>query len=159
MSARTLQAVRQAIFTALTVPPLTYTINNGSPVTVPAANVFTLAPYDMGDKPIKPDPLVNFEVTGRGAQSLQLADRRVQIKVWVSTSMGSDDTVTEIMAAIYGLLESPNADGVSSLSRAATGQTLPVTIREVREIDSIGATFDIKSQRIYADATFHAIAS
>lgn len=158
MSARTLSAIRQAVYTALTSPLLTYTVNNGSAQTLPAANVFPMAPFDMGDGSTKPDPLVNFQVTGRGKPSLQLSDRRIVIKVWVSTASGSDDTVTEIMAAIYGVLESPNAEGVSPLSRAATGSTLAATIREVRETESIGATFEMMTQRIYADATFSAIA-
>lgn len=158
MSARTLSAVRQMLFTALTTPPLTYTVNNGAPQTVPAANVFTIPPFDMLDTQNRPSPLINFQVIGRGPVSLQLEDRRIEIKVWVSGTTGDDDDVTEIMAAIYGLIESPNADGVSPLSRVATGTTLGVLIREVRAIDASAPAFDTISQRIYVDASFSAIA-
>lgn len=155
---RTLTAVRQAIYAALTSPLLTYVVNGGAPITIPAANVFPIAPFDMGDGSAKPDPLINFQVTGRGKPSLELADRRITIRLWVSTASGDDDVVTEIMAAIYALIESPNAEGISPLSRAAGSGTLATIIREVRETDSYAPTFEGQTQRIFADATFAAIA-
>jgi hypothetical protein len=157
MSARTIQAVRQSLYSALTNPPLSYQVNSGAIQTVPAANVYTMAPFDMPENADKPDPLVNFTVLGRGVESLQLYSRRIEIKVWVSTLTGSDDDVTEIMAAIFGLIESPNSEGVSPLSRAATATTLAVVVREVREIESIAPTYEVSTQRVFADATFHAI--
>ena len=139
MSFRSLTGVRQALFTALTVPTLMYTINDGTAQTLPATSVQPFAPWNLGDQP-PADPLVCFAISGRGIESRKLPDRRLGMKIWVSASTDSD-LVTDLYEAIRARLapDTDLGDGYVSWARpAVTGQptgqnTLPAIIRSCRE--------------------------
>lgn len=160
---RLIPAVRQAVGAALTSPPLTYAINNGSPQTLPTANIKPRAPW-VGSG-ARPDPMVNFAVSSRGTVSLALADRHLTLKVWVSATGGSaptdppgDDLVTEIYEAVRGRLISPDNSGRTLWSRASAGSTLGVVIRECRETMMLAVDFDKDSNRWYCSAEFNVFA-
>lgn len=154
---RTIAALRQAVFAALTSPALSYTVNNGAPQPLAAGNVRPGGQFVGAG--VAPDPFVSFEISAGPTISLAIADRRVHIKVAVSSAAaGGDDLVTEILEGVRARLIS-GPEGISALSRAATGSTLPVTVREIREVGTpLGAAFESVSQRWYASTEFSAIA-
>ena len=154
---RTVPALKQVIGDALTVPPLTYTVNDGAPVTLPDANVFGSAPVDVANPP---DPLVSFTVGSRGSKSLELSSRELEIKVSVSSAApNGDDIVDELYEAIRARLVSPDGGGRHPLSRAATATTLPIAIATIRETSALPPMFEDRSSRWYVTATFLCIAT
>ena len=156
MSLRTIQAARQAIFNILTTTPLTYTVNNGQMQTVPLANIQSSAPWTLGATE-PPDPLISFVVSSNGVGELILDDRRIEIKLWVSTKVGAGDHVTEIYEAIRLRIVS-GSEGISPLSRSATGSTLACNITEVHEKKVMYPEFEKDSSRWYISATYSAVA-
>jgi hypothetical protein len=154
---RTLQAARQGFFAALTTPPLTYQIDAGPPQTLPIENVWRCEPVDVPEP--KPDPLVCISVADAGRASLAIPMRNLDIALNISSALpGADDIVTELASAVVGLLESPDPSGAHPLSRAATAQTLPISIAQVRSSGISASRFDPVSQRWYVTASFHVVA-
>ncbi|MDB5042168.1 MAG: hypothetical protein JWN27_2894 [Candidatus Eremiobacteraeota bacterium] len=153
---RTIPAVRQAVFSALTSTAFQYVINAGAPITIPVSSFRAGKQFVGSGTP--PDPFVTIDVTDGGAVTQALPDRHVRIKVTASTAaVGGDDAVTEIIEVAIARLRS-GPEGISLLSRAATGATLPATIREVRNAGGLPAAFEEQSQRWYASTEFTAIA-
>lgn len=169
---RTLQAVRQVLYAALTTPPLTYQINSGAPITLSAQNVAARPVWTpaVGGGAQPPSPYVCFSVGGAGHETL-IAERLLRARFWVSSASGSaapDDDVTELYEAVRERLHGADDDAQAgfesfappSLSRSATGQTLGVIVRRCREQPpgALAADFDDKSGRWYISATYEIVA-
>ncbi len=165
MANRTLQAVRQAVYAALTSPALTYQINAGPALTLPAASIQNRPIWSAvasGTEP--PSPYVTFTVGGRGNIGRFSDERILDLKIWVSSS-ASDDDVTEIYEAIRARLHLADQNGFDDglappdLSRVATGSTLGVNVRECVEYRVLPAEFDKASGRWYLSATYMIVAN
>lgn len=169
---RTLQAVRQVVYAALTSPQLVYTVNDGSPITLPVANVSSRAPWNpaVGGSLQPPSPFVAFSVGGRGHDTM-LAERQMRLKIWVSsnsTTVSPDDEVTELYEAIRARLHGADDEATSdwlqfappSLSRTDTAQNLGLAVRRCREVGSgaLPAEFETTSARWWISAEYVVIA-
>ncbi|MHB1798061.1 MAG: hypothetical protein ACYCUI_07115 [Vulcanimicrobiaceae bacterium] len=166
MANRTLQAVRQAVYAALTSPPLTYQINAGPTLTLPAASIQNRPIWSAvasGTEP--PSPYVTFTVGGRGNIGRFTDERILDLKIVVSSTT-SDDDVTEIYEAIRGRLHLADQNGTDDglappdLSRVAVaGVTLGVNVRECIEGRVLPAEFEKASGRWYLSATYAIVAN
>ena len=169
---RTLQAVRQVLYAALTSPPLQYAVNDGPTITLSANNVAARPVWTPavsgGSQP--PSPYVAFSVGG-GGNATMLAERTLRMQIWVSSNSGTnapDDEVTELYEAIRARLHGADDDATSdwlqfvppSLSRTPTAHTLGVTIRRCREINpgASPADFEPTSARWYVSAHYLIVA-
>jgi hypothetical protein len=169
MSYRTLQAVRQAVYNALTAPPLSYQINADAPITLGVANVSPRAVWTpaVGGQAMPLSPSVAFSVQGK-AHEVLLAERDLRMKIWVSSNSvnAPDDEVTELYEAVrsrlHGADDSANGDWLqfppASLSRADGDGILGVAMRRCREIEVLTADFEPNSARWYVSATYEVIA-
>lgn len=172
---RTLQAVRQVIYYALTAPPLTYSINGSSPITLSAANVSTRAPWNLAvgltpQEPI-PTPSVAFTVEGKSPWQM-IAERDMMLKIWVSSNStnlpafaGPDDEVTEVYEAIRAILhgaddeaQTSEAFPPASLTRVATDLALGLTVRRCRESHAFPADYEKDSARWWISASYRIVA-
>lgn len=155
---RTITAFRQSVFSILTSPQLAYVVNGAAPQVLPVASVRGEPPWVTGAD-AAPDPLVNFSVASRGRQSLELRDRHIELRIWISSASGPD-VVTALAEAVLARIapESADASSSSALSRAAAPSTLPIVVRELRESSVLPAAFEKESQRWWISATFSAIA-
>lgn len=154
---RTVPAVKQAIGDALTNPPLTYTVNDAAPLTLPTDNVFGAAPVDIVDPP---DPMVSFIVGARPSISPELRARELEIKLSISSGKpNGDDIVDELYEAVRARLLSTDGGGRNALSRSATATTLPVSIVTIREAGALPPGYDSQSSRWYLTATLVCIAT
>lgn len=169
---RTLQAVRQVLYAALTAPPLTYQINDGAPITLSAQNVAARPVWTpaIGGGPQAPSPYVCFAVGGAGHSTL-IAERGLRARIWVSSDSGSnapDDEVTELYEAIRARLHGADDEATSdwlefappSLSRIDTAHALGVAIRRCRELSpgAQPADYEPQSGRWYVSATYEIVA-
>lgn len=167
---RTIQAVRQVIYAALTSPQLVYTVNDGDPVTLPVVNVSARPVWTpaVGGGTQPPDPYVAFSVGGGSPDAFQ-NERKLRMQIWVSSNSATvspDDECTELYEAIRLVLhcadDEPHDDGFPkpSLSRTATATTLGVQIRRCREMSpgAFPADYEPKSARWYVSAHYEIVA-
>lgn len=169
---RTIQAVRQVLYAALTSPALTYQINDGTPITLSSQNVAARPVWTpaVGGGAQPPTPYVCFSVGGGGHETM-LAERSLRARIWVSSNSADnppDDEVTEIYEAIRARLHGADDEATSewlqfappSLSRSDTAQALGLAIRRCREMrpGAQPADFEIASARWYVSATYEIVA-
>ena len=170
---RTIQAVRQVIYAALTSPQISYMVNDDGPFTLPVANVSarpTWAPA-VGGQPDPPTPYVAFAVGGSG-HDVMLAERAMRMQIWISScssNVAPDDEVTELYEAIREILHGADDDDdpgswlqfrPPSLSRSDTAQTLGLAIRRCREMNpgALPADFEPSTARWYVSARYEIVA-
>lgn len=156
---RTLQSLRQRIFAALTSPLLTYTVNDGSPQTLPAANVQPKAVWEVGKT--APMPLVCFTVEGRESPVRAFNERVLRLKLWVVSESGQSECseLYEAVRAILHLGDSESVpDGPANLSRKATGTTLALGMRECIETRVSGVDYERETNRWYLVAEYRIVA-
>lgn len=158
MKNRTVQALRQSVYAALTSPPLQYQVNNASPVALPAANVIPKEVWLAGGAQA-PMPLVCYVVSSIGNPSRTISDRQLMLKVWCVSSAGTDEC-TELYEAVRSVLHTADQDGpAKSLSRAATATTLPIAVALCVERRAPGVAFEEKTQRWYCVGEYDVIAN
>lgn len=156
---RTLQALREAVYSALTTPPLQYQIDTTSaPLqTLPAASVHAKAVWDAGDPPM---PALAFSVSAAGNPSRLEAERTLTLRVWaISASTG--DECTEIYEAARARLHTADQDappGIADLSRPSVGGALGLVVRELIEQRVSEASFDQQTSKWYVTAEYRVIA-
>lgn len=162
---RTLQAVRQALFRALTSPPLAYQINAGPVQTLPSTSVQNQPIWSaVASGTTPPSPYVTFTVGSRGSIGRQTNERLLECKINVSSS-GTSDDVTEIYEAIRARLQFADANGsddgfaAGDLSAVPTPTTLGLSVRECREERVLPAEFEKASGRWYISATYSIVAN
>lgn len=163
---RTRVAVKQAVYARLTSPPIGYSINNGPPLTVPAANVQQRAIWTpgVGGKAQPPSPYVAFSV-GNTPHDTLMGERVLELKIWVSSTQ-SDSEVDEIYEAIRALLHGADDEATPewatfpppTLSQVATSTTLALTVRRCREQRALAADFEPNSARWYVSAQYRIVA-
>ena len=159
----TIQALRQRVYAALTVPQLTYSINGASPVTLPVANVVPRYLWEIGET--APMPLVAYAVEGRGDPSSALGRyldvRKLQLKFWVVSAIGISEA-TSIYEAVRGVINYADQDappGVTDLSRAGTGGSdQPLTVQYCRESWAHDPAYEVETKRWYLAAEYDVVA-
>lgn len=150
---RTLQAVRQAIYTALTSPQLTYQINANAPVTLPIANVIPQS-IELAGGAQAPMPLIAIAIEGRGIPSRTVNDRKLGLRIWCVSSTGPDEC-TELYEAVRARIHASDQDNNSyNMSRPPTGSTLGVVFRECIEERVSPIYFENETQRWYIRAEY-----
>lgn len=156
--AQTLQAVREAIYSALTSPQLSYVINNGAPIPLPVANVQAKTVWEVATPP---SPLIAFSVSQRAPHSRYLyGERNLAIKIWI-TSLATEDEVTELFEATNAKIAFADQDapiGTTGLSRIAAGNVLGVVFREIVPTRVSDVAFERESNRWYLVAEYNAAA-
>jgi hypothetical protein len=169
MSFRTQQAVKQAVYSRLTSPPITYAINASSPITLTAANVVSRAVWipAVGGQPQAISPYIAFSVGGRAHEKL-LAERDLKLKIWVSSNSldRPDAEVTEVYEAVRALLHGADDEATSewlqmappSLTRADGEGILGCVVRRCREVEALDADYEPNSARWYISATYRVVA-
>lgn len=163
---RTLQAVRQVIYAALTDPQIVYNVNNEGPITLPVENVSPRAIWNpaVGGQTQPPSPFVAFAVGGGSPDPFQ-NERKLRMQIWVSSNASTyqpDDECTELYEAIRAIIhcadDEPHDDAIPkpSLSRSTTATTLGVQIRRCREMapGALPADYEPKSARWYVSAHY-----
>jgi len=157
---RTIQALREAVYSALTVPQLQYRINTDTAplIALPIANVFSKPVWDLGQNP--PMPALAFSVAVTGNISRLLPDRRMALKLWAISAKNGDEC-SEIYEAARARLHTADQDrppGIADLSRVASGTTLQLVLRELIEVRVSEPSFETSSSRYYLSAEYNAIA-
>jgi hypothetical protein len=156
---QTLQSFRQAVYTALTVPPLTYMVNNGAPQTLPVANVAPRSVWNITSQ--TPDPAIFFDVAvQKKAVSRYIDQRWLTLRTWC-VATASDDTATALYEASRLILHRADQEApplVQTLSRIAGTSTFPLTVVELLETRALPASFEKESARWYVEAWYEAIA-
>ena|GEM_PF-3920016 len=159
-----LQALAEAVYVAMTSPPLSYTTQNANgtygSATLPAANVVKKAVWLSGPNP--PDPLVAFAVSGRGVKSRYLSDRDLRVKLWTVSNFPLAATfLYEAVRARLHLADQEGAEYASTgdISRAAAANALGVSVRECVEIEALPEEFDVQTGRWYCYAVFKVTAT
>jgi hypothetical protein len=160
----TLQGLRAAVFQALTVPLLTYQIDQEPIQTVPAANIvaksiWNLTAHFAPNPP--PMPSVAFAVTTVARRfSRALIERELRLQIWIVSDQSTDD-VTMLYEAIRSRIYLADQDappGVSDLSRAASSTQLSLTVRACVEIDTTAPDFNDADQRFEMQAEYSVVA-
>ncbi|MBC5805625.1 MAG: hypothetical protein ACR2KS_10130 [Candidatus Eremiobacter antarcticus] len=158
---RTLEAVREAIYHALTSPPLVYTLWDGtafSPKTLPATSVVPKAQWNTGAA--IPSPLVAFTVGRNAPFSAYVPLSVLTAKVWVSASSSSDE-VTQIAEAVNAILNFGDEQGSpygKSLSRAGGAANLPVIFNKCVVTRQSDPAFEDKTNRWYVVIQYEVVA-
>jgi hypothetical protein len=168
MSLRTLPALKQAVYTRLTNPPISYQINTQAPITLTAKNVSPRPIWTpgVGGQPMPVSPYIAFSIGGK-AHDVLIAERDLTMKIWVSSNSinAPDDEVSEVYEAVRALLHGADDDVDAfetfpppTLSQAATATTLPLTVRRCREEHAFPVDFEPASARWYISATYRIVA-
>lgn len=160
--ARTLQAMRQAVYAALTDPQLSYTVNAGAPTLLPVACVLPRYVWEVDNA--QPEPFVCFAIAGSSSRAPAverwLGDRDLELQIWVVSAQGTDE-VSEIYEAVRGRLNYADQEQISAgrdLSRAATGSTLAIAVRDIRETWASDPGFEPVSNKWQMSARYKIVA-
>lgn len=161
---RTLQAVREIIFTALTSPALQYYKDLGggsgySLLTLPTANVVPRAIWNVGPTP-PPSPYICFAVRGRGQTSRYIGDRRMTATFWCVSEL--EDEVTELYEAVRSKVNLADQDVgpfATDMSTIGTLTNLGAIFREFIETNAYEPTWDRVTTRWQLVAEYSVIAA
>ena len=151
---RTVAAVRQAIYAALTTPPLGYQLWNGTAFAaalLPAANVVPKLTFNPGAAD-PPSPLIAYAVSLLAPTSRHLfGEQNLRATLQISASSSSDE-VTEIAEAVNARLNFADQEGgpwAGAISRAGAAGYLGVVVRWIEIERWSDPAFEEKSARWY----------
>lgn len=168
MSLRTIPAVRQVIYAALTSPAITYQVGwGGATNTLTDANVSPRPIWysAVGGQPLTISPYIAFTIGGKAHMEL-LSERKLELKIWVS-STESDSDIEElyeqgIRARLHGADLEAIAEGLQMppepLTREQTDSLLGLTVRRCRETLVLPSDFSKDDGRWYLSARYELIA-
>lgn len=150
-------ALREAVYAALTAPPLTYMTDLGGSygtATLPSENVKPRSVWIQNDNP--PSPLVSFAIAALPRQN-HFTDGDYRLRVWVSGN--AELTVVFVYAAIVARLHTADQQGPApSISRPQTSAQLGVVVRSCLDDGSLPPDFDKDSGRWYKSGSFRVVA-
>ena len=154
--ARLMQAVRQAIYKALTSPALSYQVNTDLPKTLLNTSVIPRSVWLTGAE-TAPSPLVAFAVSERPQVFNSVQYRTLRLSIWVVSSASEDECV-ELFEALRERLnladDSGRALNQTPLSTVATNTNLGASITQCHILSVSAPDYDTTSKRWYCLSEF-----
>jgi hypothetical protein len=144
---RAVQACSQAIYSALTSPLLSYNVNTAGPFTLPAANVFPRAVFEVKSPPM---PMIAFSVSDVGQISRYAAHRKLRAKFWVVSGVGTDEC-REISEAVRDRINLGDQEGGAAASdlSVTSGPNLQIRFYEIKETRASDVAFEAETNKWY----------
>lgn len=158
---RTVSAIRGALYTRLTSPPLTYTIDQGAPLTLPATSVFPRAVYEPGphgSNVVFPAAFIDVR-SGAPVSRHLLNVLKVSGTIWAVSSVGPSEA-TAIADAISARLDFADDDPIwqaDDMSADGTGAKLPILFHQWKRTRYSGAGYESTTNKWYVTMEYDGV--